>query len=89
MTDLLDIHNEMNVHIHSQGEDIDRIGKQWKALLLCLLFSYCLSGLIQYGLIVELSLLNYNQLFKSVEFQTEKASNRVAKGHESTKVVCY
>ena len=26
MTDLLDIHQELNVHVHSQGENVDRIG---------------------------------------------------------------
>lgn len=26
MTDLLDIHKELDVHVHSQGEGIDRIG---------------------------------------------------------------
>ena len=33
MTDLMDIHQELNVHVHSQGENVDRIGIHDHSLL--------------------------------------------------------
>ncbi len=49
MTDLLDIHQELNVHVHSQGENVDRIG----IIIIYMIIFYWQSVVINYYYFVQ------------------------------------